>query len=156
MTQSPDHRAHLAEEFLREAVFRSRAGQAASAGLAGARLAEPAGPGRCGLGERPALELDVSERGARIVEELFGGPLDGSAHVHTAHLRAAMGAWIEVQDTLDRKRNHFLRDFRAQHGFDRNAYTPEVLSRYEQGLERIHGEASARLTEAARALLAGT
>jgi hypothetical protein len=151
VTIDSEARVHLAEELLREVVFRARARQAARAGLSGARLDEPAGPGRCGLGEGGEVELDLSERGERIARDLFG-----AKGVRAAHLGAAMRAWIEKQDALDRKRNHFLRDFRTEHGFDRNGYTPAVMALYEQGLERLNGEASAVLDAAARSLLGGS
>jgi hypothetical protein len=66
--------------------------------------------------------------------------------------RQTLAAWVERQDAFDRKRNHFLRDFRNRHGFDRSTYAPEVLAAFDAGLERINAEASAAQRVAAEEL----
>jgi hypothetical protein len=48
--------------------------------------------------------------------------------------------WVEKQDALDRKRNHFLKAFRGQHGFDRTRYTSEQSAEFEAGLARVNDE----------------
>jgi hypothetical protein len=55
-------------------------------------------------------------------------------------VREVMREWIERADALDRKRNHFLKAFRGRHGFDRNAYGPEELAAFEQGLAAVNAE----------------
>ena len=142
----------LAAAFLREAVFRSRARQAAGTALAGLALAEDVArdAGNCGLGHKAAVELDLSERGQELYGELWPAGLDPEAQ---ARVHAAMRAWIQRQDALDRKRNHFLRDFRGSHGYDRNAYGPDTLAAFEAGLEAVNAEIADGLREAARTLL---
>jgi hypothetical protein len=68
-------------------------------------------------------------------------------------VRDVMTAWIERQDALDRKRNHFLKDFRGRHGFDRRLYGPEVLAEFEAGLARINVEEDSERRAAAERLL---
>ena len=147
-----------AQAFLQEAVYRSRARQAAGTALAA--LAEPRqsvdpapearDAGNCGLGVKAAVELDLSDRGAELLAELWP---DGLAPEALPRVREVMRAWIQRQDALDRKRNHFLRDFRGSHGADRSAYAPETLTAYEQGLDAVNAEVSAGLEAAAQALL---
>lgn len=122
-------REELAEEFLREAVYRSRAAQAA-----GVVLRSSGGGSGCGLGERAGVVLDLSPRG----DELFAQLWPRGTELET--LRDALKRWVERQDALDRKRNHFLKDFRQQHGFDRTRYTPEQLRAFEDGLAQVNGE----------------
>lgn len=136
-------RLELAASFLQEAVYRSRGRQAAGVELK--RGASPAA-GNCGLGEKAALELDLSARGRELAAELWPAGLEGE---HLARVRAELAAWVIAQDALDRKRNHFLRDFRQQHGFDRTQYAPETLRAFEQGLEQVNAEESRQRRAAA-------
>lgn len=145
-----DERIRLAEAFLAEAVFRSRAAQAAGVGLAGGDLDAPSSPANCGLGEKAAVVLDLSAKG----EELFGrlwptAPPDDVI----VRIRDVTRKWVELQDALDRKRNHFLRDFRGEHGSDRRAYSSTVLAEYDTGLERVNGEVDERRRRAAEQLV---
>ena len=142
----PTERLDLAQEFLREAVFASRARQAAGSELA--RLARPRVKGSCGLGEAAAVELELTPRAAELYERLWP-----AGHAHLSELQAAMEAWIVAQDALDRDRNHYLKAFRHAHGFDRRAWDSARLAEYEAGLAAIaRREDDARLT-AARQLL---
>lgn len=138
-------RVETAEHFLREAVLRSRTRQAAEHSLASA------GPkaGNCGLGARPALELELSERGRELYRTLFPAPL---GEERERALLAAMADWVRRQDAFDRTRNHFLKDFRHRHGFDRRQYAPEVEAAFEAGLDAVNGEANADLRAAAERL----
>jgi hypothetical protein len=133
-------RIRLAEEILREGVYRSREKQAA-----------PLLPraGNCGLGEKAAIDLDLSPRGRTFFDQLFAAGLDPSA---SDRFRATLSGWIEKQDALDRKRNHFLKAFRGRHGFDRTSYTPEILAEYEAGLAGIASEEDAARRRAAEEL----
>ena len=137
-----------ARAFLEEAVYRSRARQAASTALA--PFAGSSDARRCGLGEKAALELDLGPRGAELFEELWPAGLPDAT---LARVRAAMAAWIARQDALDRKRNHFLRDFRGAHGYDRAAYGPAEARAFEQGLAAVNAEVEAGLAAAAAALV---
>lgn len=138
-------RIALAESFLQEAVYRSRGDQA------GATLLS-AGSASCGLGEKPSVVLDLSPRAEEIYEELFG---DQATSLES--LGAVMAAWVKKQDALDRKRNHFLKDFRNAHGFDRQSYSAEQLELFESGLDTVNGEvADARRAAAEDLLRAGT
>lgn len=149
MTSRPDsgatgaeERVALAEVFLQEAVYRSRGDQA------GATLLSAGGAG-CGLGEAPSVALDLTPRAEELFHALFGdAPPDVDA------VRGVMERWVKLQDGLDRKRNHFLRDFRAEHGADRRAYAPERLAEFERGLEAVNAEVAERRRAAAEALLA--
>lgn len=140
--RTDDPRVALAESFLQEAVYRSRGDQA------GATLLS-AGSASCGLGEKPSVSLDLTPRAEELFTELFG-----SSPVDVESLRAVMEAWVKRQDALDRKRNHFLKDFRAEHGANRRAYDEEVLGRYEAGLDAVNGEVSEARRAAAQDLLA--
>ncbi len=139
--RSDDPRVALAETFLQEAVYRSRGDQA------GATLLS-ASSASCGLGEKPSVSLDLTPRAEELYTELFGG-----SAVDVEALRAVMAAWVKRQDALDRKRNHFLRDFRAEHGGDRRTYDEDLLARYEAGLDAVNGEVREALRAAARELL---
>jgi hypothetical protein len=139
-------RVALAEELLQEAVYRSRGEQAGAALL----RARAGGTGNCGLGEKAAVVLDLTPRAEVVFDELFQGGVAGDA---LARMRAVLAAWVKRQDALDRRRNHFLKDFRQGHGFDRAHYGADVLERFEAGLERINAEAAAERATAARELL---
>lgn len=134
----------LAELFLQEAVYRSRATQAAGTALA--QLSSGV-ERQCGLGDGPAVVLDLTARGRELAAQLF----PTAAPEHVAPL---LRAWVERQDALDRDRNHFLKAFRQRHGFDRNAYSPELRLQFEQGLERVNAQAAAERRAAAERLLA--
>jgi hypothetical protein len=143
-------RIDLAKRVLQEAVFASRGGGArkdlgALAGAAGGSAL-----GGCGLGAGPNLDLSLTENGERLAQQLWPAGLDGA---RADRARAALTEWIRRQDGLDRKRNHFLKAFRGEHGFDRSAYGPELVSRFEAGLAAVNDENRERLDEAA-ALLA--
>lgn len=135
-------RIALAESFLQEAVYRSRGDQA------GATLMS-AGSASCGLGEKPSVVLDLSPRGEELFERLFGG-----SDVDLDDLRGHMASWVERQDALDRKRNHFLRDFRGAHGTDRRGYDAKTSTEFESGLETINAEVTTARRRAAESMLA--
>ncbi len=134
----------LAELFLQEAVYRSRATQAAGTALA--QLSSGV-ERQCGLGDGPVVVLDLSARGHELARQLFPTAVP-------AHVAPLLRAWVERQDALDRDRNHFLKAFRQRHGFDRNAYSPELRLQFEQGLERVNAETAAERRAAAERLLA--
>ncbi|MEM1447932.1 MAG: hypothetical protein AAGI22_02410 [Planctomycetota bacterium] len=134
-------RLELAGEFLQEAVFRSRGDQAGATLMA-------AGSASCGLGEKPAVALDLTPRAESIFDELTGG-----RDVDVDAVRETMASWIKRQDALDRKRNHFLKDFRNENGFDRRAYTAEQSAAFEAGLDAVNAEVLAGRNEAAAELL---
>lgn len=141
-------RLELAEDFLREAVYRSRAAQAAAGAFP--TSSPPPASGRCGLGERAVVVLDLSDKGRALFERLFTTePSEGEFD----RLRGVMREWVVDQDALDRKRNHFLKAFRGRHGFDRARYTSEQIAEYETGLGRINAEEDEARRAAARAML---
>jgi hypothetical protein len=131
-------RLELAESFLAEAVYRSRERQAAGVEL---RRGAKMGAGNCGLGEKAAIELDLSARGRELAGELWPAGIEGA---RLEELKALVAGWIVEQDALDRKRNHYLRDFRGQHGLDRTKYGAELLRGFEAGLARINAEETER------------
>jgi hypothetical protein len=145
----------LAQDFLREAVYRSRARQAASSALAPSEAVDgerSAALGNCGLGAKAAVVLDLDARGRDLFARLFGGDdLPGPA---LERVHAAMTDWIRRQDALDRKRNHFLKAFRNEHGVDRRTYGAEPLAEFEAGLAEVNAQCDRELDEAAQALLA--
>jgi len=140
---------HLAEEFLREAVYRSRERQAIGVSLQPTRP-DGSSPTNCGLGRGAEVVLDLSARARGILRELWPEEL---AQQELERLRAVMTDWIETQDALDRQRNHFMRDYRKQHGFDRSLYTPEQVRDFEAGLERVNAEESSKRRAQAQRLL---
>lgn len=132
-----EERLALAQAFLREAVFRSRATQAAS----GAFASKPDTDGRCGLGEKAALVRDLTEDGANLFKRLWPEPSDAVVE----QIRARMNAWVVEQDALDRKRNHFIKAFRQKHGFDRVRWSGGQSQEFDSGLAKINaGEDDAR------------
>jgi hypothetical protein len=149
MTPAASERVDLARELLREAVYQSRAKQAAGTSLAPRAEGQS---GNCGLGAHAAIESGLSPKGRELAARLWPTPL---ASEDAARAQAAIEAWVERQDALDRKRNHFLRDFRTKHGFDRAKYTAEELAAFEAGLARINADED-RQRAAAAAELAGS
>ena len=139
-----EERVKLAEAFLEEAVYRSREAQSE-------RDPFEAGPAAtCGLGAKAAVVLELSPRGAELFEALWAEELPGE---ELEALRSVMAEWIRRQDALDRRRNHFLKDFRREHGFDRALYTDEQASAYRSGLDAINAEVDATRRAAAQSLL---
>ena len=143
-------RTELVEELLMQAVYRSRARKAAGVGPA-VRLDQPAGPGTCGLGERAAVELDLGQEERDLLARIWPTPPDAPG---LARIRDLLAEWVRFQDGLDRKRNHYLRDFRRAHGFERSDYPPGVLAAFESGLERVNSEETAARRARAQELLA--
>ena len=137
-----------AEAFLQEAVYRSRGAQAGASLLAPEERL-PDG-GQCGLGARAAVVLDLSPKAQQLFEELWPEGLAGN---QLLLVQECMSAWVEQQDLLDRKRNHFLKAFRGQHGFDRATYDEQQAVAYQEGLDRVNGEVAARRRDAAAELL---
>lgn len=147
-----DERLEQAASFLREAVFASRARQAAGVALAGIDLeGPPGGPGTggCGLGEKAAIELELSATAAAHFARLWP---EAPTAAELERIRTVMRDWIVLQDGLDRARNHFLRDFRREHGADREAWSAGMRSAYEEGLAALHARMDARLREHAERL----
>jgi len=141
-------RLELAEAFLREAVYRSRAAQAAQGTFPS--TAPATASGRCGLGERAVVVLDLSDTGRELFERIWSTePTEGEFD----RLRDVMREWLVDQDALDRKRNHFLKAFRNRHGFERAKYSNELVAEYDAGLTRINAEEDEARRTAARALL---
>jgi hypothetical protein len=141
-----ENRVELAEEFLREAVYRSRAGQAVATLLA--KRTTP-NQGNCGLGERASVALDLTPRAKELFEQLFADDDERTM----MRVRDGMRDWIESQDALDRKRNHFLKAFRNQHGFDRTKYSLAQATELDAGLARINDEENRERHSAAETLL---
>ena len=144
-------RLAAAEAFLQEAVYQSRGRQAAQTSL-GRALAEqkPAGPTNCGLGREAAIELGLSPRAVELSEELWPDGCDDAQRTRVAEV---MTAWCARQDQLDRDRNHFLKAFRHEHGFDRTRYTTEQTAAYDAGLDEVNGRCNDERREHARRLL---
>ena len=142
-----EERVGLALLLLREAVFASRAKQAAGTSL---QRADPKSKaGNCGLGAHAEIELRLSARGRELAAELW--PVELAPEL-AARATQVISAWVERQDALDRKRNHFMRDFRGANGFDRALYTNEQLAAFEAGLERVNGEEDRLRSESAEML----
>ena len=137
-------RLKRAETLLQEAVYRSRARQAAGVGLM------PSGPTNCGLGREAAVELELSGEGLEHFRALW--PEEPPAG-ELERIRRVMRDWVERQDALDRDRNHFMKAFRHEHGFDRTQYSAGQLALYEDGLAGINARADSERGEAARRLL---
>lgn len=140
-------RAKLALELLQEAVYRSRAKQAAGTSLFAAARPDRSG---CGLGARAEVELELSEHGRVLFGQLFPSEITAS---EADRVRAELRAWVERQDELDRERNHFLKAFRGRHGIDRARYAPAALTEFESGLARVNELVAAERRAAAQRLL---
>ena len=138
-----------AEALLQEAVYRSRARQAAGAGLQAG--GGPSGPAQCGLGQEAAVDLDLSDEARASFRALW--PEDPPA-ADLELIRDVLREWVVRQDGLDRDRNHFMKAFRNEHGADRTRYAPEQLEAWERGLEEINARATGERRLAAERLLA--
>jgi hypothetical protein len=139
-----DERLAQARSFLQEAVYRSRGDQAGAALLA----ARGSVDGSCGLGEGPSVVLDLTPRAQALFSEM-----GATAATALEPVQASMADWVRRQDALDRKRNHFLKAFRGEHGADRRGYSEDTLRAFEEGLEAVNAQVTAALDEAAEALL---
>lgn len=136
-----DERVVMAEAYLMEAVYRSRERQGREAGLREA-------PGACGLGERAVVELSLSERGAELFGRLWPEPTEDGVEA----IRDLTARWVRDQDGYDRDRNHFLKAFRKQHGFDRREYSAETQAAYDAGLSSVNDRVNEELRRAATEL----
>ncbi|MDF1839214.1 MAG: hypothetical protein P1V35_15205 [Planctomycetota bacterium] len=139
----PTHQ-ELAQTFLQEAVYNSRGAQAGKATMS------PGGKGQCGLGKEAAVVLDLSPQAEEVLHKLWPDGLDDAG---ITRLQEQMTAWVEAQDQLDRKRNHFMKAFRGKHGFRRADYDPQTLAAYEAGLDEVNQESLEALRQAAEHLL---
>lgn len=151
-----EDRQHLAECFLREAVFQSRTRQAAGVALGGTPVApkkedQIPGAAPCGLGASTVIDLQLSSRAEELFRSIWQREV---APTEMEKIKAVMCHWIESQDALDRKRNHFLRDFRQSNGFDRTTYSLQQAQEFEDGLGKVNHEINVRLAQAAQELLA--
>lgn len=143
-----EDRIRLAEDLLKEAVYHARARQAAGVALgAGADAA-----GGCGLGDSPSCDLTLSPRGQELFAKLWPREM---APTETERIRSVCERWVARHDAFDRKRNHFLREFRRKNGFDRRLYSASQALAFEQGLDRINAEMCERLRECALEILGG-
>ncbi|MEE8468763.1 MAG: hypothetical protein V3T22_09920 [Planctomycetota bacterium] len=151
MSETVDERLRQAEAFLQEAVYRSRDAQAGAA-LLDAQASVPSNGDAvpCGLGRQAVVVLDLSPRAQELYGSLWPSDLP---HTDVESVRDVMAAWVRRQDALDRKRNHFLKDFRGTHGFDRAQYTDEQGAAYRRGLDAVNAEVNDARAKAARDLL---
>ena len=137
----------LAESFLQEAVFRSRERQTATVEL---RRGAAPGAGNCGLGDKAERALELSPRGKDLFARLWPAGLDDA---RLAHIGELVTEWIDEQDKLDRKRNHFIKAFRLEHGFDRTKYSGELSRAFEAGVGAINAEETGKKRAAAQRLI---
>lgn len=146
-----DRRIEWSRALLREAVFQSRARQAADTSLL--KSTDPTlGGTNCGLGARAPtddVERELTAAGRALADQLW----PGASGARPPGAAERITRWVERQDALDRKRNHFLRDFRQANGFDRSRYSPAQLAAFESGLAAINAEED-RQRDAAAAELA--
>lgn len=140
-------RLEQAEAFLREAVYRSRERQAAAAALEAPKSSKG---GKCGLGEKAAVDLDLTQRAREISAKLWPDGLDDAS---LERVRRVMSEWVVAQDAIDRKRNHHMKAVRLKHGFDRDKYPPHVAREFEAGLDRVNVEENESRRSAAHDLL---
>jgi hypothetical protein len=149
-TMSND-RIDLAEELLREAVYRSRAMQ----GVATMLAKRSADEGNCGLGAKAAVVLDLSPRGQELFERMFqhGDELQHGEGSTVTRVQSCLREWIVAQDAIDRRRNHFLKAFRNEHGNDRTKYSASQTAELEAGLARINDDEDRARRSAAESLL---
>jgi hypothetical protein len=143
---SASTRVELALAFLQEAVYRSRESKPAGAGFL-------SGASNCGLGERPSVQLELGARGQELCSALWP---EGLSPQQFEVVRECMAEWVRRQDGLDRKRNHYLKDFRQANGMDRTRYSPQQSAEFEQGLAKINQEETQLRLAAAESMLAET
>jgi len=149
----------LARKFLQEAVFASRELQhrgqsgigAGGIGAGGIDAGAPADTSGCGLGPKAAVPESFSGKQTELLGQMVQAL--GVTDPPMDQVEAVTAQWIKVQDGLDRKRNHFLKDFRNLHGFDRKAYAPDVEAEFKAGLEEINRDNNDRLHRQAEALV---
>lgn len=130
-------------KFLQESVFAAREAQHSEM---------TAGAGGCGLGARPVIPETFTAKQAAIMEEMMAAASVAPERLVEVAQQSAE-RWIKIQDGLDRKRNHFLKDFRQGHGFDRRAYPPEIDAQFQSGIDEINQENRERLDREAEAFL---
>ncbi len=148
MEASETSRSALAERLLDEVVFASRARQTALNSIAG-------GDASCGLGARAEFERRFGTRASALCAELWPecAATEGADPASNPERDAALAAWVRRQDGLDRERNHFLKAFRGEHGFDRANYSLTVLAGYEEGLAAVNQKHTTERRRAAEGLL---
>lgn len=118
-----------AKDLFRQAVYHSRQ----------ARF--PAEQGLCGLGGGP------SPAGVELL-----AALDVPPTLRPAAVLPLLDDWLRAKDKFDRERNHFLKRFRNEHGFDRRQYDAATAKAFDDGLDDINGREEAGLVEHARRL----
>lgn len=143
-----DARTETCLALLRALVARSREAQATSGALA---ALGSAAAGRCGLGERAELALDLPPAALEHARALWPA---GPPAQQLEFLRGEFERVVREQDALDRRRNHFLKAFRGEHGFDRRAWSAALLGEYERGLDEINGEQTRALESSAARIAA--
>lgn len=149
MTASPlPELVAVAAAFLQESVYASRA---ASHAFSPRALDGASG---CGLGLRPAIPEDFSPRQAELLERMTALLGVEPSAMPYGELRKRAAEYIKIQDGLDRQRNHFIKDFRTEHGFERAAWAEPVAAQFKTGIDAINAENRARLDALARALVA--
>lgn len=136
----------LATSFLQESVFASRE----ASHTFSPRAVE--GASGCGLGLRPTIPEDFNDRQASLLEQMIEAAGLPPEQVRYDAIRDCVTGWIKMQDGIDRQRNHFLKDFRGVHGFDRKAYAPQIETAFQEGLRAINDDNRARLQAQASAL----
>lgn len=129
----------LARELLIQAHHRAR-GRTGDLGPPPA--AEPAPEGE--------VEDDLTPHGRELLGVLWPRPMGPARR---ERLLSVVRRYVDRAEALARRRDRFVHDFRAEHGFDRSAYTAAEASELADGLARLDAEAGERLGDAALELL---
>jgi hypothetical protein len=135
-------KAESAKSLLRELLYKTREKSHAGS-LPGA------GGGLCGLGDPVELFRNLGNDLGPALQNLFRDRTGVDRETATRLIEG----WIKEQDGLDRERNHFLKKFRHEHGFDRRQYGPELEKRFNEGVAAINDRQNQSLDRAAQQLV---
>ncbi len=148
----PDALVELARTFLQETVLASRqTSHAFNPDSLGS-----ATTGGCGMGPRPDAPDTWTPRQQELISLMSrtAGTPPKSDDLLLHNVARTCIDWIRRQDAIDRQRNHFLREFRTRHGFDRHSYDVTVEAAFREGIEAINAENRSRLDDHAQAIAA--
>lgn len=93
---------------------------------------------------------DLGPHGRELLGVLWPRPM---APTRRERLLGVVRRYVDRAEALARRRDRFVHDFRAEHGFDRSAYTADEASELADGLTRLDVEVGERLVAAALELL---
>ncbi len=106
--------------------------------------------GFCGLGDTAPTHQELPEEYAALLKDFSSERLTQ----RRALIPPLIQSWISDLDPIDRANNHFLKQFRQKHGFDRRQYDAKTEQAFTEGLSKIHAEQEEVLNRHAAELVA--